>query len=1365
MEDVADDIVADGKPGKMEWAFESLRDTMKCVKDHNKYNSIKSVAAAAASAAASSSVFLSTYSQMTHLREKLYEQIQQFGKKPPPPHPPNQKQKQNQKRSFHEMTDKSGGDEDRSERNVVKQSEGDDDDEHKEAEAKEAAKVCVSATTVTRSSSSSPTTKRSKQQHPVSNPTTTVAETMEPVVVVGAMETIPPTTIDRQGPLSPPRMFHPFQFAFPLVIDRSMQRQLQSFQRHLAELMLDSPPLVMCSHLPASASYSPTIVRSGSAFVPWHVCHALPTNRYQELESMVSSISRSNELTEVVFPFWCMLIQSGEMRCILALVRVLTSMASSTSPTSRVRVSKFFSRHPVANEQLMDILLVQDCFRPPVMQRTRIVAGAKKSGDLLPILAEDQPLSFLVKALQVYRSMHSAPTDVGCLHRAQFTDMYGCNMFEWRHTPTIRKVIRSLGSTNADSVQKFVSTKPRLIVLWLEVARLAQWQTQDASWHAFLGQLVEAIRHLSMLITELNEPPSASTRALHRAFQEQSDLLQSICSDTSPVATVVWSSSQHRQLVCLLATFCKDTAHRLCQVEGPWAFSWSTLRVSLVEPCASLMEDAARALAVLTSDAPPVDAAAAAASSGACSFPARQCEYEQHGTIVNVQQWTQKLWKTIHLPVHNPHQLQESFVMPPPACLVTRTATATTALAESIRDPFQFVGSDDDDDNVANDQMQVATTTTTATTTTLAAAAKQSVFPLKDSFKTQSTLTEWMACEALQTALRYLHAFTVQQDDAVLMVAELQKSKDATTRCLTTMDRWLMASQQALLGYLRFVDVTEGQFRRMSAEEAEQMLKYLIHAIKPLWIPVRLFVLSAMYQVTQIWKKKASSSCSHSGAMSVVVDGTIARWLGQWNGTMQRCSFLVNCLMRPKLFEATQSTDEVGSMQSLASGLQELDVLWPELLEEKCWGCLRLTSFKVQHTTTTSGSLVARTPLQPHPPSSSSSSTPLTLNITIDRNAVVTSVLTAAAVKLAALTPGQTRVLKFGFKEETGTGDGVNLEGVRLATQALYDQGLAWKWLEETEQAGIVWPCPEKPTAMNEEKEEEVPSVDRASFFVVLGALQAECMFLGVRLPWTMVPSYLLALTPQEQQLSTTSNNASSSSAVATRPTMNDRSDSVETLLAILKRYDAGYATLLEKLLPMSAKELEAQQVDEVTLPEMVRPYIRSQVNKKLLGDANYLRGVATAYLMSRLTTQPWFRVQTEASLERTLTEPADTRLFFQRLSVADGRELLLYAGCTRTTTPVQWFWEIVLSWTAEQEMLRRQLMVFWTARTSRLANDPPMRIQLEAAVIPNCDARYPTSHTCMHDIVFPRYTSKAIFAERLLFAIRPENTRGFGLL
>jgi E3 ubiquitin-protein ligase HERC2 len=95
------------------------------------------------------------------------------------------------------------------------------------------------------------------------------------------------------------------------------------------------------------------------------------------------------------------------------------------------------------------------------------------------------------------------------------------------------------------------------------------------------------------------------------------------------------------------------------------------------------------------------------------------------------------------------------------------------------------------------------------------------------------------------------------------------------------------------------------------------------------------------------------------------------------------------------------------------------------------------------------------------------------------------------------------------------------------------------------------------------------------------------------------------------------------------------------------------------------------------------------------------------------------------------------------------------YSGCAVTDPHIQWFWEVMRDDLSEED--KKAFIRFAWGRSrlpiSRANFSQPMKIQNLSRTPP--DNYLPESHTCFFTVDFPRYSSKGVMKEKLLYAIR----------
>lgn len=96
--------------------------------------------------------------------------------------------------------------------------------------------------------------------------------------------------------------------------------------------------------------------------------------------------------------------------------------------------------------------------------------------------------------------------------------------------------------------------------------------------------------------------------------------------------------------------------------------------------------------------------------------------------------------------------------------------------------------------------------------------------------------------------------------------------------------------------------------------------------------------------------------------------------------------------------------------------------------------------------------------------------------------------------------------------------------------------------------------------------------------------------------------------------------------------------------------------------------------------------------------------------------------------------------------------------GCDSTDQHVQWLWELLKNDFSAED--RKAFVRFAWGRTrlplTRTAFSQPLKLQgfSRSAAQGNADSYLPISHTCFFSVELPRYSSKEIMKEKLLYAI-----------
>jgi hypothetical protein len=111
-----------------------------------------------------------------------------------------------------------------------------------------------------------------------------------------------------------------------------------------------------------------------------------------------------------------------------------------------------------------------------------------------------------------------------------------------------------------------------------------------------------------------------------------------------------------------------------------------------------------------------------------------------------------------------------------------------------------------------------------------------------------------------------------------------------------------------------------------------------------------------------------------------------------------------------------------------------------------------------------------------------------------------------------------------------------------------------------------------------------------------------------------------------------------------------------------------------------------------------------------------------------------------------------------KELDFRELKETARYEGWTEANNVVQWFWDVLLSLSPEEQ--RRFLMFTTGASCAPLGGLRNINLVLQRAG-PDSSS-LPTAHTCFNTLILPEFSSKAKLQERLLVAIK--ECEGFGL-
>jgi len=279
-------------------------------------------------------------------------------------------------------------------------------------------------------------------------------------------------------------------------------------------------------------------------------------------------------------------------------------------------------------------------------------------------------------------------------------------------------------------------------------------------------------------------------------------------------------------------------------------------------------------------------------------------------------------------------------------------------------------------------------------------------------------------------------------------------------------------------------------------------------------------------------------------------------------------------------------------------------------------------------------------------------------------------------------------------------------------------------------------------------RDDRDPDQHRDAVLLLLGKLQIECLTLGIRTSMTFAPHYFV-----------------------TRPfEVLDGGDAAFTHdpLTRLARYDSEMLKSLLKLRELNTKdEFEALGLYLRSCPvtrDNLEEFLSSRVDERLFPPKAFMDLVYVDMQVATLKQQPWMQLQTTESVQRAMLEIQDSRLLFERMASKNDNLVLYSTPGASDHVVVRWFWEIVSSWTLEQENLRRSLLQFWGSVTWINRVSSKFTLSLEAADRVNPEQRFPSSGTCGFTLWLPRYASKQLLEEKLLVAISPESlSGGFG--
>jgi len=146
------------------------------------------------------------------------------------------------------------------------------------------------------------------------------------------------------------------------------------------------------------------------------------------------------------------------------------------------------------------------------------------------------------------------------------------------------------------------------------------------------------------------------------------------------------------------------------------------------------------------------------------------------------------------------------------------------------------------------------------------------------------------------------------------------------------------------------------------------------------------------------------------------------------------------------------------------------------------------------------------------------------------------------------------------------------------------------------------------------------------------------------------------------------------------------------------------------------------------------------------------------------LIPAPWVRLFSAYELQKVISGDDSIK----GIDVSSLRASMQYAaGYHPTQQIVQWFWEIVVEMSAQEQ---RKLLKFMTSCSRQpllgfASLDPPpciQQIRVPDDALSEAKAPLPTSSTCMNLLKLPNYKNKELMRKKLLTAI--ESGAGFEL-
>ena len=291
--------------------------------------------------------------------------------------------------------------------------------------------------------------------------------------------------------------------------------------------------------------------------------------------------------------------------------------------------------------------------------------------------------------------------------------------------------------------------------------------------------------------------------------------------------------------------------------------------------------------------------------------------------------------------------------------------------------------------------------------------------------------------------------------------------------------------------------------------------------------------------------------------------------------------------------------------------------------------------------------------------------------------------------------------------------------------------------------------------------------------YEVVGIVMGLALYNGILLePCFPLALYRLWLSPHSLNTSSNKTFASSSSAMSSKPNLQDMAmlyPTVTRSLQMLQEYkgnieqDFGCTYSITRDVPfidehastgtkLWTESLGKSNTDDSVTNRNVSEYVSDYVQFVMVGDC-WSRGDAIRRGFLRVVGCPALSLCSSYELELMLCGSANVGNF------EDLAKVTKYIGYTSTEDVVVWFWEIVLSYS---EIMKRKLLLFVTG-SDRVPINGLRELRFHIQKSGGGSERLPTSHTCFNILDLPAYRTKGVLAKKLGVAL--EYHRGFGLV